>query len=157
MHGSNPASRPGLLDVLASSRTEVYFDGSFLGATENHQFDHTVGCRLERLEQIVHATDGLASRLHDQVACCEPGTRGWTVVLHKADQQTLSIRQTDGASQPSGNIRRRYSDTEPNAPFRLTLEPGRPPELGETRRLGSPGRTLRLDGGYSAPAVVLRR
>jgi hypothetical protein len=117
------ASQSCLLDVVTGSRGEPYFDGSFLGATENHQLD-VVACRLERLEQIVDATNGFAGRPHDQVAGCQPGTRCWTVVLHKANQQTLSIRQTDGASQPSGNVGRRYSDTKPNAPFRLTLGQG---------------------------------
>ena len=105
----------------SDSGAELYVDGPLLGATENDQFDHTVGRRLERLEQIIHATDGLASRSDDQVARCETGTRGWTVVLHKANQQTLSIRQTDGTPQTSGDMRRRYSDTKPNAALRLTL------------------------------------
>ena len=58
---------------------------------------------------------------HDQVAGCEPGTRGWTIVLHKANQQTFSIRQTDGTPQTSGDMRRRDSDTKPDAALRLTL------------------------------------
>jgi hypothetical protein len=66
----------------------------------------------------------VASRLHDQVASCESGTRRRAVVLHKADQQTLNIRQPDGPPEASGNMRRRYSDTKPNATFRLALGQG---------------------------------
>ena len=97
--------------LSAGNGTELYVDGPLLGTAENHQLDHTVSRRLECLEQIVHAANGLASRLHDQVAGCKPGTRRRTVVLDKANQQTLSIRQTDGAPEASGDMRRRYPDT----------------------------------------------
>ena len=70
----------------SDSGAELYFNCPLLGATENHDLDHTVGGRLERLEQIVHATYRLASRSDNQVARCETGTRGWTVVLDKANQ-----------------------------------------------------------------------
>ena len=72
--------------LSAGNGTELYVDGPLLGAAENHQLDHTVGCLLERLEQIVHATDRLASRSDNQVARCETGTRGWTVILDEANQ-----------------------------------------------------------------------
>jgi hypothetical protein len=93
---STSAASPG-------SSAKLYFEGPLLGTPENHQFDHTLR-RLERPKKIIHATDGLAGRPHDQVARCEPGTRGWTVVLHKANQQTFSIRQTDGTPQTSGDM-----------------------------------------------------
>ena len=145
--------------LLAVGRltTELYVDGPLLGAAENHQLDHTVGCRLERLEQIVHATNGLASRLHDQVAGCEPGTRRWTVVLHKANQQTLSIRQTDGAPQASGNMRRRYSDTKPNAPFRLALGQGIYPSSEGLIRWDSQVETFAQTVRIQSRPVVPRR
>ena len=34
----------------SGSSAELYFNSPFFGAPENHQFDHTVGCRLKRLE-----------------------------------------------------------------------------------------------------------
>jgi hypothetical protein len=113
--------RFGLLDVrrVIGSRTELYFNGPLLSATENHQFDHTAGCCLQRPEQIVHATDWLASRLNDQVAGSKLGTRRWTVVLHQANQHPISIRQSDGAPQSSSDMRWRYADAKPNAPLRL--------------------------------------
>lgn len=82
-----------LLDVrrVTSSRIELYSNGPLLSATENHQLDHTAGCCLERPEQIVHATNGLASCLNDQVAGGKLGTRRWTVVFHEANQQPISI------------------------------------------------------------------
>ena len=70
----------------SDSGAELYFNCPLLGATENHDLDHTVGSRLERLEQIVHATYRLASRSDNQVARYETGTRGWTVVLDEANQ-----------------------------------------------------------------------
>jgi DNA-binding HxlR family transcriptional regulator len=91
----------------------------FLGAAEDRQLDLTVG-RVERLEQVVRASDRTTGRLHDQVALGDAGPRCWAVVFHVLYEQSVGFRKTDGPPQPARDMCRRDADPEPNPRCRLT-------------------------------------
>jgi hypothetical protein len=97
----------------------LYIDSTLIGTTPDDELNAVVG-RGEGLEKIIHAPNRTTSRLHDQVALCQAGPRGWTVVLHMAYQQPLSIWQTDGAPHPTSNVRWCYANAKPDPSLRLT-------------------------------------
>jgi hypothetical protein len=108
-----------LLDVwrIAGSGSKLHIDGPLVSAAQDFQLDNTVGCRLERLEQIIRVSNRSAGRLHNQVARFQPGPRRWAVILDKSDQQAFGIGKPHGAPHATGHIDRGYADPKTRPAF----------------------------------------
>src|SRR6185503_7375028 len=98
--------------------------------------DELIG-RLDRSEcvlEIVRVDDGLASRRHDQVTDLDPGLSGGTAVLDAADQDAVTLRQADRASEPTRDVIRRDGHTEARSLDGLAFPQG--VEAAAERRIG---------------------
>jgi hypothetical protein len=93
--------------------------------------------RAEGLEQVVRILDGLATGRHDQVAAIDAGRLGEAALLDATDQDPGTLRQTDRAAHPPGDVGGRDGDAEACGLGRLAATQGLDPlAQGGIRRKG---------------------